>query len=95
MHSVQTQRIGTIFGFPLAGFSFFQSMLLAFASAFFTFFAVTCLSIFALLAWNLIGHHDVNYADAYRYIGFPAGVGVLVIALPFFFALWLRAKLSK
>lgn len=95
MQSAQTRRPDTVFGFPLAGFSLFQSLLLAFASAFFTFFASTCLAIFALLAWNLIGGHTVNYADTYRYVGFPAGVAVLVIALPFFGVLWLRAKLRR
>ena len=82
-------------GFPLAGFSLFQSLLLAFASAFFTFFASTCVAIFALLAWNLIGHHAVNYADTYRDVGFPAGVVVLVLALPFFLILWLRGKFQQ
>ena len=86
---------GTFLGFPLEGFSFFQSMLLAFASAFFTFFATTCLAIFALLAWNGIGHHTVNYADTYLYVGFPAGLLILCIALPLFGALWVRAKFQR
>jgi hypothetical protein len=85
-------RGGTVLGFPLEGFGLFTSLLLAFASAFFTFFASTALSIFALLAWNLIGHHSVNYADTYLYVGFPAGMLVLVLALPYFGLLWLRAK---
>lgn len=82
-------------GFPLAGFGLFQSLLLALAAAFFTFFATTCIAIFALLGWNLIGHHAVSYADSYRYIGFPAGVLVLIVALPVFGALWVRARLRK
>jgi hypothetical protein len=86
---------GTFFGFPLAGFSFFQSLLLTFASAFFTFFATTCIAIFSLLGWNLLGGHTVNYADSYLYVGFPAGVVVLVIALPLFGTLWLRAKVRR
>jgi hypothetical protein len=86
------RRGGTVLGFPLEGFGLFTSLLLAFASAFFTFFASTALSIFALLAWNLIGHHTVNYADTYLYVGFPAGVLVLLLALPYFGVLWLRAK---
>jgi len=86
---------GTVFGFPLAGFGLFTSLLLAFAAAFFTFFATTCIAIFALLGWNLIGHHAVSYADSYRYIGFPAGVLVLIVALPVFGALWVRARLRK
>lgn len=86
---------GSFLGFPLEGFGLFQSLLLAFASAFFAFFLMTFLSIFALLAWNLIGHHNVNFADTYLYVGFPAGVLVLLIALPVFGTLWVRAKLHK
>jgi hypothetical protein len=85
-------RGGTVLGFPLEGFGLFTSLLLAFASAFFTFFATTAVAIFSLLGWNLIGHHTVNYADSYRYVGFPLGVLVLVVALPLFGVLWLRAK---
>jgi hypothetical protein len=83
------------FGFPLEGFSLFQSLLLAFASAFLTFFATTCISIFALLAWNVVGGHSVSYVDTYLYVGFPAGVLVLVVALPLFLALWVRAKARR
>jgi hypothetical protein len=89
------RRSGRILGFPLEGFSLFQSLLLSFAAAFFTFFLTTCVAIFALLAWNELGGHSVNFADTYRYVGFPAGVIVLVVALPYFGMLWLRAKLKK
>ena len=97
MHSVPThpRQGGTFLGFPLEGFGLFTSLLLAFASAFFTFFATTTVAIFALLAWNLIGRHAVNYADSYRYVGFPAGVIVLLVALPLFGTLWFRAKLHR
>jgi hypothetical protein len=81
-----------VFGFPLEGFSLFQSLLLAFASAFLTFFLTTCIAIFALLGWNVLGGHTVNFADTYRYVGFPAGVLVLAVALPYFLVLWVRAK---
>ena len=85
----------TVLGFPLEGFGLLTSLLLSFAAAFFTFFATTCISIFALLAWNLIGGHKINFADSYLYVGFPAGVVVLVVALPVFGVLWLRAKFRK
>ena len=89
------RRGGRVFGFPLEGFSLFQSLLLAVASAFFTFFATTCIAIFALLGWNLFGGHSVNYADTYKYVGFPAAVLVLVVALPVLLGLWVRAKARK
>lgn len=97
MQSAHIQRDpgGTFLGFPLEGFSLFQSLLLAFASAFFAFFVTTTLAIFALLAWNLIGHHSVNFADSYLYVGLPAGIITLAIALPLFATLWIRARLRE
>jgi len=85
----------TVLGFPLEGFGFLTSLLLSVATGFFTFFATTCISIFALLAWNVIGKHTVNYADTYLYVGFPSGVLALVIALAVFGTLWVRAKLRS
>ncbi len=86
---------GRVFGFPLKGFGLFTSLLLAFAAAFFTFFATTTVAIFALLAWNAFGHHTVSYATSYRYVGFPAGVLVLVVTLPVFAVLWVRARVGR
>jgi hypothetical protein len=84
---------GTVLGFPLKGFGLFTSLLLAFAAAFFAFFATTTVAIFALIAWNLSGHRGISYAASYRWVGFPAFVLVLVVALPLFLTLWVRAKL--
>ena len=95
MKSADGGRGARIFGFPLEGFSLFQSLLLALASAILTFFATTCAAIFALLAWNLVGGHSVSYTDTYLYVGLPAGVLVLVVALPLFLALWVRAKARR
>lgn len=96
MEQIAQGRQGkTVLGFPLEGFSLFQSLLLAFAAAFLTFFATTCVSIFTLLGWNVLGGHSVSYVDTYRYIGLPAGVLVLLVAIPFFLALWVRAKMRK
>jgi len=96
MQSVQAGRTGGKFlGFPLEGFGLFTSLLLSLATGFFTFFATTFVAIFALLAWNGLGGHSVSYVDTYRYVGFPAGLAALVIALFVFGALWIRAKLMS
>ncbi len=94
MQSVENRHAenGTVLGFPLKGFGLFTSLLLAVAAAFFTFFATTTVAIFALLAWNGLGHHAVSYAASYRYVGFPAGVLVLAVALPVFAVLWVKGK---
>jgi len=96
MQSAQGEKRGKVWGFPLEGFSLFQSLLLAVAAAFFTFFATTCLAIFALLVWNLFDPRALRHAaDTYRYVGLPAGLLVLVVALPYFLTLWVRAKVRK
>lgn len=96
MQAAQYKRPGgTVLGFPLAGFGLFTSLLLSVAAALFTFFATTCVAIFGLLAWNLGGHHSVDFADSYKFVGFPAGVIVLLVALPVFGTLWVRARLRR
>jgi hypothetical protein len=87
-------RRGTFLGFPLEGFGFFTSLLLALSSGFFTFFLVTAVSIFGLLGWNLIGHHTVNYANSYLFFGLPAAIVVWAIAFVVFGSLWIRAKIT-
>jgi len=97
MPSTQSPRPhgGAVLGFPLEGFGLFTSLLLSFATAFFSFFASTTLAIFALLFWNIGGHHAVNYAVSYRLVGFPVFIVALVVALPVFAALWVRSKLNR
>lgn len=93
IHSAASPRpAGRFLGFPLEGFSLFASLLLTLATGFFTFFATTFLAIVALLVWNGILGHNVDYADTYLYVGFPAGVIALSIAFLVFGSLWLRAK---
>lgn len=95
MHSPASRRSDAVLGFPLEGFSLFQSVLLSVAAAFFTFFAATTLAIFGLLGWNLIGGHAVNYAWSYLYVGFPLGAVVLLGALPYFGFLWVRSQARR
>jgi hypothetical protein len=87
------QRSGSFLGFPLEGFGLFTSLLLALSSGFFTFFLVTALSIFGLLVWNQILHHNVNYANSYLFFGVPAAVAVWTIACAVFGTLWIRARI--
>jgi hypothetical protein len=83
---------GRFFGIPLGDFGFFTSLLLSFSLGFAAFFGTTFLSIFALLFYNEGGHHNVNFADAYKFVGLPVGLGVLAISLLFFGILWIRRK---
>ena len=97
MESVSTSRLAgrRIFGFPLQGFGLFSCMLLSFSSALLTFCVTTMIAIFSLLIWNYGGHHSVDFADTYLYVGLPASLIVLAIALPYFLTLWFRAKMHR
>jgi len=88
--SLKSRRPG---GFlPLGGFGLLSSFLLVVAIGFFTFFLTTCIAIFALLFWNTLGRHTVDYADSYLYVGLPAGAVALVVAFFVLGWLWFRSK---
>ena len=97
MESVSTSRLAgrKIFGFPLQGFGLFSCMLLSFSSALLTFCVTTMVAIFSLLIWNYGGHHAVDFADTYLYVGLPASLIVLAIALPYFLTMWFRARMQR
>jgi len=89
-----TTQPARLLGIPLGDFGFFSTILLALASGFLTFFASCFLAIVALLFWNILGHHHVNYADTYRYVAFPTGLAVMAFGFVFLAGVWLRRKLS-
>ena len=84
---------GRFLGFPLEGFGFLTSLLLALSSGFLAFWVATGAAIFTLLVWNQMLHHHVNYADSYLFVGFPVAIAVWAIALVLFGSLWVRAKI--
>jgi hypothetical protein len=88
------QAEGKFFGVPLGDLGFFTSLLMACAVGFLSFFLFTFMAIVGIMIYNGMGH-QVDYADSYKYISFPAGCVVLAISLLFFGRLWLRRKLSK
>jgi hypothetical protein len=84
---------GKFFGIPLGDFGFFTSLLMALGVGFLSFFLFTFLAIVGLMIYNGMGH-QVDLADSYKYISFPAACVVLVASLIFFGTLWLRRKVS-
>ncbi len=85
---------GRVFGVPLGDFGLFASLLLSFSLGFASFFLATFLAIFALLFYNEGGHHNVDFADTYKFVGLPVGLVVLTVSLLFFGSLWIRRKIS-
>ena len=82
-----------LFGVPMGDFGLFASTLIAVGLGFMTFFAVTFLSIFGLVIYNL-GGHAVTLDVSYKYIALPAGVLVLVVSFAVLMGLWVRRKLT-
>jgi hypothetical protein len=85
---------GRVFGIPLGDFGIFSSLLLSFALGFMAFFGATFLAIFALLFYNQGGHHNVDFADTYKFVGLPVGLIALALSLALFGFLWIRRKVS-
>ena len=85
---------GRVFGIPLGDFGLFASLLLSFSLGFASFFLATFLAIFTLLFYNDGGHHNVDFANTYKFVGLPVGLVVLAVSLIFFGSLWIRRKIS-
>lgn len=94
-HVERARREGTLFGLPLGDLGWFQSLLMGLATGFTAFFLATFLSIVALLVYMTATHHAVDFAIAYKRVGFPIGVGVGVAALSFLGFQWVRRTIRK
>ena len=79
----RARREGTLLGIPLGDLGWFQSLLMGSAAGFAAFFLTTFVSILSLLIYATASHQHVDYAIAYKRIGFPVGVAVLALALAF------------
>ncbi|MGA9719946.1 MAG: hypothetical protein WBQ79_16820 [Acidobacteriaceae bacterium] len=83
-----------LFGVPIGDFGLFASVLISVALGFMAFFGITFLSIFGLMIYNRAGGHQVTLDTAYKFIGLPAGIFVLIVSLAAMFAIWLRRKVT-
>jgi len=86
----RARREGVLFGIPLGDLGWFSSLLMGFATGFAAFFLTTFVSIMSLLIYRLSSGHNPDFAIAYRDIGFPVGVVVLIAALSYLSVLYAR-----
>ena len=93
--AVSTPRPGTLFGVPIGELGWFASFLMATAAGFASFFAATFLAIVSLLCFNAIGHHAVDYSFAYKRVGLPIGLLMLVAAYATMGTFWFRRTLRR
>ena len=85
-------KASRIFGLPLDRFGLLASCVLSWALGLMAFCISCFVSIAGLLLYNQLGHHSVDFADTYRYIGFPLGLSVTVISFFVLVVLWMRRK---
>jgi ABC-type dipeptide/oligopeptide/nickel transport system permease subunit len=86
---------GFLFGIPVGDLGWFTSLLMGFATGFAAFFAATFCGIIGILVWNTSTHGAVDYAYSYRRVGLPVGLTMLVIALGYLGAMWVRRITRK
>jgi ABC-type dipeptide/oligopeptide/nickel transport system permease subunit len=91
----RTLGAGYLFGVPLGDLGWFTTLLMSFALGFAAFFATTFFAIFAILFYNTVTHHAVDFALTYKLVGFPVGLLVLVVALGYLGTLWVRRHFRR
>ena len=82
-----------LFGVPVGEFGFFASVLVSVTAGFLTFFLMNFLSILGVSIYKGVTGSTISLAVSYKYIAFPAGVLVLVVALVFLLTVWMRRKI--
>ena len=91
----RTIGAGYLFGVPLGDLGWFTTLLMSFALGFAAFFAATFCAIFGILFYNMVTHHAVDFALSYRLVGLPVGLVVVVTALGYLGALWVRRQFRR
>lgn len=69
-----------LFGAPVGDFSVLQTLLITGATGVASFFAATFLAIMTILVLTQAFHRNIDFAIAYRWIGLPVGIVMLVLA---------------
>lgn len=81
---------GYLFGVPVSGLGWFATLLVSLASGFAAFFASTFVAIFAVLVYNSMARHAIDFNVTYRDVGLPVGLVVMAFALIYMGRLWVR-----
>jgi hypothetical protein len=69
------------FGVPVGDFSFFQTLLITFAMTVASFLAATFCAIMTILVLTQAAHMKIDFAIAYKFVGLPVGIVMMVATL--------------
>ena len=67
-----------LLGAPVGDFSVLQTMLIAVAMGLAAFFAATFLAIMTILVLTQAFHRSIDFSIAYRWVGLPVGILMLL-----------------
>lgn len=80
-YTIQPEYTGPrFFGAPVGDFSAFQTILATFAVGAASFFLATFLGIIAMVVASSVQHRMLDFSIAYRWVGLPFGVLMLLLA---------------
>jgi hypothetical protein len=94
-HVEKARREGTILGIPMGDLGWFQSLLMGLAAGFTAFFLATFLAIIGFAIYAGVSHQAVDFANTYKRVGFPIGLGVGIASLTFLAFQWVRRLARK
>lgn len=67
-----------LFGAPVGDFSVLQTLLITVAAGLASFFAATFLAIMTILVLTQAFHRTIDFSIAYRWVGLPIGIVMLL-----------------
>lgn len=84
-----------LFGAPVGDFSVLQTLLITVATGLASFFAATFLAIVSILVLTQAFHRNVDFAIAYRWVGLPVGIVMLLATATYLGSLLVRRLRGK
>ena len=84
-----------LFGAPVGDFTAFQTVLFTLAVSVATFFFATFVAIIGLLVYSSVAHHAVDFSLAYRRVGLPAGLVMVLVSGLYLGSLLIRRVTSS
>ena len=94
-HVERARQDGVLLGIPLGDLGWFQSLIMGMATGFAAFFLTTFVAIIAFLFYSAVSHRTPDYAITYKLIGFPVGVVVMIAALGYLGAQYIKRTRRK
>lgn len=79
-----------LFGAPVGDFSLLQTLLITVATGLASFFAATFVAIMTILVLTQFFHRTIDFSIAYRWVGLPIGVLMLLVTGIYLGALLIR-----